>query len=226
MSNEIEKLEVAEGALIPAFQSKYDDTDFQGVASGGKWLPRVQLFGSNSDAAKMGLIPIGTYGLVNGKNLIPLGNEVDVLVVAWRPKAMEIGDGEVTSAFNPKSALFKDLVAKSDEADSGCMFGPEFLVYLPGQKQFATFFMGNKSARREAPAVKSCIGKAATLKVTLASNKKYKWHTSVCVACSTPFDLPAIDEIKEKANEFCNPPDAASEVPDVPVEGDDSDRAR
>jgi hypothetical protein len=66
--------------------------------------------------------------------------------------------------------------------------------------------MGSKSARNESPNMKALIGKAATLRSQKISNKKYEWHSPQVVPCTTPFDLPPIDEIKKVAEAFMNPP--------------------
>lgn len=88
-------------------------------------------------------------------------------------------------------------------------FGPEFLIWIPGAnpQSFATFFCGNKTMRREAPNLRGLIGRAATLKVTLIETKKYSWHGPVVVPCSTPFDLPDMEEIKAQVSRFNNPPE-------------------
>lgn len=220
------------GGIAPA---KYaDDKAFNAVASGGKWLPRLQLFGGNSDAAKEGKIQMGSYGLVTSKDqLTPLGTEVDVLVLSWRPKAMSVGGEDIITEYNPQSANFKALVAKADEPDSGCMYGPEFLLWIPTVRKYATFMMGSKSSRREAPNLRAILdgqkdGKipAATLKVTLIAGKKYKWHNPVVTVCSTPFDLPEDnDEMISVANDFNNPPESDTEMV-TPEEKASAGRAR
>lgn len=202
-----------EGALIPVIANKYDDKMFEEVASGGKFLPRLQLYGGNSDLAKEGKIQMGTYGLVTNKDSVTaLGNEVDVLVVGWRPKAIDMSGEDVVACYNPTSLLFKTIEAKAGEKDSNCMFGPEFLVYVPSTKTWATFLMGSKTARREAPQMKVLMGGAATLKVTLIKTQKYSWHASVVTKCSTPFELPPSAEIIEKATAFNNPPEVEKEL--------------
>lgn len=195
------------GGMTPA---KYaDDKAFGAVASGGDWLPRLQLFGGNSDAAKEGKIPMGHYGVVTSKDtIIPVGPEVDCLVLSWRPKAMSLNGDDILTNYNPQSAIFQDIVARSELPDSGCMFGPEFLLYLPGVKRYVTFMMGSKSSRREAPNLKTILEgqRAATLKVALLAGKKFKWHNPVATRCSTPFELPTdIEALKKVVEAFNNP---------------------
>ena len=234
--SEIEKAEVGGeiAAILGTSVAKYaDDSAFDGLASGGKWLPRLQLFGGNSDAAKEGKIQMGSYGIVAGKDqLTAVGNEVDCLVLGWRPKAMSLGGEDIITSYNPQSDSFKGIAAKSEEQDSGCMFGPEFLLWLPTQKKYVTFFMSSKSSRREAPNLKGILEgqrdghtPAATLKVTLIAGKKYKWHNPVVTRCSTPFDFPTdLEELKSVVENFNNPSETEVEVVDEKQTG--SSRAR
>lgn len=199
--------------------SKYaDDTNFAAISSGG-FLPRLQLMGSSSNAVKESKIGQGCYALVKGKDQIEdLTKEVNVIVLAWRPKALEIGTENVLSVYNPKHADFTRIAEKSEEQDSGCMYGPEFLVWVPSAKTFATFFMSSKTSRREAPQLKGLLGKAATLKAQLIKAKKYAWHGPVVTPCSAPLDLPDMDKAREEAQKFNNPPENETEA--APEAGD------
>lgn len=186
--------------------SKYSDNDFDKTASGGGgFLPRIQLLTSNSQQCKSGEFPINHYAAVDGQTYNDLGKNVDVLIVDWRPKALEVGEN-VISVFDPNDAEFQRIQEKSAEADSGCMYGPEFLVYVPSMKGFGTFFMGTKSARREAGNVKSKMHKAATLGSQKIETSKYSWFAPKVSACSTPFDPPSGEELSEVIEKFRNPP--------------------
>lgn len=219
MSGELVKLN-----QLPVQASKYaDDKTFAGVSSGGGFLPRLQLFGATSNLCKEGKIGMGNYGLVRSKDSVEdLTKEVNVLVLAWRPKALEIGADEIISIFNPNNDEFKRIAAKSEESDSGCMFGPEFLVYIPAVESYATFFMSSKSSRREAPSLKALMGKAATIRSKLVKTKKYMWHAPDITMCSQQFEIPAQEVLVEQINRFNNPPETESEA--APT--DEADRAR
>src|SRR4051794_32082637 len=97
--------------LLPADllqNDRFSAEDFNAVAKSSDFLRRLQLFGGNSDAVKTEKIAIGTWGLVTDSETIePLGKQVDVLVCAWRPKAMVIdkAEGAVLSYFDPKSEI-------------------------------------------------------------------------------------------------------------------------
>lgn len=211
-------------SLIPAdslVPSKYGDKDFDSIAKGGGWLPRIQLNGSGSALVKEDKIKQGYYSLTTDKEtFVDLTNSFDCLVISWRPKAMRIDGETVISVHNPQSPEFEKIVSDSEQPDSGCMYGPEFLIWVKGPSKFATFFMSSKTMRREAPNLKTLIGKAATVRSKLIKTQKYSWHGPVVGPCSTPFDIPALDEIKDQASKFANPSEKSAE------EAKDDGRAR
>jgi len=182
---------------------KYDDKTFDGMSS-STFLPRLQLMSASSDMCKQGKFPINHYAQITGQTYTDVGAEVDVLVIAWRPKAMKIGEDIIVS-HNPDCELFKQIERESEGKDSGCMYGPEFLVYIASTKKFATLFLGSKSARREGNNVRARLGKAATMKSQFIEWKSYKWQAPTCIACNTPFDLPSTEEIVAEAEKFNNP---------------------
>jgi len=190
---------------------KYADDDFDKVASGG-FMPRIQLMTSRSKACEAGDFPINHYALVKGKTPVDLGEDVDCLVIAWRPKAIRM-DEDFLAVYDPQDEEFKKIAAASSEPNSGCMYGPEFLVYLPEEEEYTTFFLGSKSARNEAPNLKSQIGKAATLSSQKIQTKKFTWFAPKVTQCSSPFTVPDMESIKEAADKFNNPP--ANEVETV-----------
>lgn len=217
---------MTDGQLVPTEAlggdvQKFDDKIFDSVAKVGDYLPRIQLMSSNSALCKKGEFPVNHYALIQDKNHDDLGPDVDILVIAWRPKAMEIAE-QVLAIYDTENQEFTRIAEKSEEQDSGCMYGPEFLIYIASRQKFATFFMGSKSARRESPNLKAQMHKAATLKSRLIETKKYTWQSPQITPCTTPFDIPETDEIKEKLKKFNNPPVTEVEV----VEEDTEARAR
>jgi hypothetical protein len=203
--------------------AKYaDEKTFGAVSSLGNFLPRVQLYGSNSEAVKESLIPMAHYGLAQSSKdeIIDLGAECQVVILSWRPLALKINKTEntVVSVFNPKAPDFKKFTELSEIKDSGCMYGPQFLIYVPQEKVFATFFMASKTARRAAGEVKAFMGKAATLKAELIKTPKYTWHGPTAVPCSVAFELPPVEEILEVSAKFNNPPESEEEA--APEDGD------
>lgn len=215
MSGEL--INVGSMNLTPA---KYSDDDFASAASGGGgFMARLQLLTSNSAKCKAGEFPTNHYALVDGQDFQDVGKNVDVLIVDWRPKALETGEN-VISSFDPGDPEFQRIQEKSGEANSGCMYGPEFLVYVPSAKKFASFFMGTKSSRREAGNVKAKMHQAATLGSQKIETSKFSWFAPKASACSTPFDVPSAEDLSEVIEKFRNPP--KNEVETV----EDAGRAR
>jgi hypothetical protein len=200
----------------------YTDKDWDEASKAGDYLPRLQLMTAAADKCKSGEFPINHFALVNGQNFIDLGETVSILVIEWRPKAIEMGE-EVISVFDTGHPEFSRIRALSAEKDSRCMYGPEFLVWVPGIEKFATFFMGTKSMRREANLVREQMQKAVTLKPHKIVSSKYTWFSPKVELCTTVFDLPGEDEISEEYKKFVNPPQQTIERVQ---EKDQSTRAR
>ena len=221
---------MSEGSLIPqdcVGGALAPEGSFDSIVSSGDYLPYLQLFGSKSDACAQGKIGIGHYGLVKDKQITDISPEVDLVIVSWRPKAVQSGD-EFLVDFHPEivdgeitNTLFKKIVDLSNVRDSGCMYGPEFLLWIPSANTFATYHMNSKTGRREARNMQPLIGKAATLKCHLIEQGKYKWHGPLVIPCSSPLDMPPEDEIREQYAKFQNPPRNEMEVAD-----DNDTRAR
>lgn len=202
---------------LPLAKYTEDDKQWVEVVKSSSFLPRLQLYASGSDACKEAKIGIGKYGIPRSKDSIEdMTNQVDVLPLVWRFKALRMPVGENPLAYyNPKSPGFKQVQVDAEVQGSRCQFGIEFLVWIPTKKEFATMFFGSKTARRQAPALKTLLQerRAATLKVELITNKEYKWHGPVVVPCSTPLtDYPEPDQLLIQAEKFANPKETEIEA--------------
>ena len=83
-----------------------------------------------------------------------LGDTIDIVPLARRPKALDMTDNEaIIVNYDPDSDEFKRIAAKSLEKESHCMYGPSFLVFERSRGLFLEFFCGNKSSRSEAKKV-------------------------------------------------------------------------
>lgn len=210
MANDLANLETNGMSLVP---QNVSEQQIQELASANDYFKRLQLMGSNSAAAKEGIIGMGNYALVTDKeNMKDIGKEIDVLVCAMRFKALEIAEDGVITIFDPNDSEFARIRERSSDKDSGCMCGLEFLLWLPSEEDFSTFFMASKSQRRIAPQLRAKINEAenkpgpATLKVKLAKNTKYSWHVPTVHDCSTPFNLPTTEDLVKSVDKFLNPP--------------------
>lgn len=182
------------------------------IATASSFLKRIQLYTGSSPAIAAGLIQPGHYGLVESKdNVLDLGVSFDCLPIAWRFKAMEFGEA-VISVYNPEASEFKRIQSKAETADSGCSYGPEFLIWLPTNKMFVSYFMNSKTSRREAGKLKDNLRAATTLRVNLIKRGKQMWHGPIITICSTPLPaLPGENEVLDAATKFASPKESEIE---------------
>lgn len=215
MSNE---LTTNNGALVPvsgfAVNKYADDAAFGEIASASTFLPRIMLMQSGSDHVKEGKAQMGHHYMIEGKDkLIDLTRDTQILPLAWRPKAMDLSDKEaIVTVYNPNDPEFKRIMEKSEETNSNCMYGPEYLVWVPSCKLFATYFMSSKTSRREAPNLKALIGRAASLKSQLIKGKKYSWFGPVVTICTQAIEVPSMEAVKLEVEKFANPPEKEIEA--------------
>lgn len=208
--------------LIPVDKnevSKYSTTeDFLAVSS-ATFLPRLQLFGANSELVKKGKFPMAHYGVVTQKDQAEdLGPEVEIIPIAWRPKAMRLIDTPV-SYFNPKSEDFMSVQKDSEQPNSNCMYGPEFLIWIPALQRFGTYFMSSKTARRQAPELRALLGCGAVLGCQLIETKQYSWHgPTVKRAVGEITNLPSEDEVDRQRKTFNNPEESTIEFDPAKLE--------
>ena len=168
----------------------------------------IKLYGSNSVEVKRGEIPIGSFGLVRGKAVTLLGNEFVCMVVASRPKAMQYKP-KMLAVYDVNSRDFSDIRSRADAgSNSNCGYGPEFLLWLPDQKEFALYFLGSKTGRNEAVnlvAVQS--GKRVCIqKSELISNPEYSWHGPKTLPYDLDIALPSPEALEIELEKFNNPP--------------------
>lgn len=209
---------------LPSTQVGSDDA-FNELAKSGDFLGRLQLF-TKGKAIDKGLIRPGRYGIPeSGDEIVDLGDCVDIIPLARRPKAVDMSDKEaIIVSHDHESAEFKRIAAKSLEKDSHCMYGPSFLVFERSSGRLLEFFCGSKSTRGEAKniypylplteadiAARELSGVEAhgplplTLKSRFVEKGTYSWHVPVVVKCSTPFtNLPSMTAIAREIEKFVN----------------------
>lgn len=200
--------------LIPVDDVEADNVALI-VAKSSAYLPRIKLCqGSAKEVNSRQVARGGNYALVKSKEDVEdLGDEVPMLICAGRAKALRTGD-MILSFFDPSDEEFKKIEEESKVKDSGCMYGPEYLVWLPDQECFATLFLNSPTARRESGAVHARLRKAALLTSHLIVKPKFSWFGPVCKDCSTPFDIPDLTVVQEQINKFRNERSSAVKVED------------
>jgi len=212
---------------LPSTQIGSDD-EFKELAKSSEFLGRLQLY-TKGKAINKGLVKPGHYGIPEGEEVIDLDDQIDLYVLARRPKAIDMTDNDaLLVSYDPASEEFVRIKEQSMEKESHCMFGPSFLVYERTTKRFLEFFCGSKSTRSEAKKVypflpltdadiarqKSAgndVSELAahgpvemTLKSRLVEKGSYSWHVPVVVKCGKPFPLPSWDKTVAEITRFIN----------------------
>jgi len=196
------------------------DDQFAEITKGGDYLGRLQLY-TKSKANAKGLIPPGHYGIPESdEKIIDLGESVDLLPLARRPKAIDMSDSKaLVISYDMHSKEFNRIASEADEGEPHRQFGISFLVYERSTGRFLEFFCGNKSSRIASKQLfpflplkqddidaKSKAGKDVsdlkphgpvpmTLKVNLAENRHGSWHVPVVARCSIPFTCVPSEEL-------------------------------
>jgi hypothetical protein len=195
------------------------------LTKAGSYLPQLRIYGGNNEIVKEGKFPVGHFGLYYSRDkVVDLNTDIDVLVVAFRPRASIImSDENPINYYDIASGNFVDTKDKAVAKVQGYQAGLEYLIYISNVEEFAMFFMGSPTLRRESDNVKAAIGHAVTLKIKFIKTNKFSWHGCETLKCDVPFNIPDGEIIKETYDKyFAKPKD--SEV-NVAPEGEEA-RAR
>lgn len=214
MSNE---LSIFQGAQLPSINSQNIDS-LDEVAKGSDFLSRIQLItkGKYVDEGKIGP---GRWGVPQpgGDDIEDLGDKIDVIPIDYRPKALDVSDREaIVAVYDTNDPEFQRI--KSAPKNTGCMWGPSFLVLERSTGRLYELFFGNKSGRNEAGKLKPFLmnREPATLSIRYKKTPEYGWHVPVVTKCSEPFDPEAIkvtpEQLTEEINKFRNPDTGAEKV--------------
>jgi hypothetical protein len=206
------------------------------VAKGSEFLPRIQLVTKGKYVDESKIAP-GHWGVPQpgGDEIIDLGDSIDVIPFDCRAKALDVSDRDaIVSVYDIKASEFQRI--KSAPKNSGCMWGPSFLVLERSTGKLYELFFGNKSGRNEAGKLRPFLPTAAnegnaspaTLGIRYKKTPEYGWHVPVITKCSEPFDpkLVKVDEeaILAEMKKFQNPDAGAEKVSEE--EAKTSKRAR
>lgn len=213
--------ELMDLATINSQAPAVNNQDFNALVSSANYFPRIQLMTSNTEAAKSGKVPVNSYVIVEGKDAYTqLGKEAVVLPLEWRPFALSTKDNPIVSSHDQKSALFQQIQAKAGIKDSGAMFGPEFLCWVPSAGKFATLFFGSVSARKIAPIMTGLLRKPTQLSSKSVSTKTHTWYAIDPTEYSPGIDapeMPSREEYESAMEKFKNPPETKVEMANEPA---------
>lgn len=205
---------------LPSTELVTDD-QLSELSKGVDFLQRIQLITKGKYVDK-GKISPGRYGVpqTGGEEILDLGEEIDIIPLCVRPKALDMRDREaVIAVYDMESPAFQEIKELSTQSGGGCMWGPSFLVFERSTGTFYELFMGNKSTRAESGNLVKFLAVSeetaarrgvdahgplpCTLKVRYATRGQHGWHVPVVTKCSEPFtNLPAIEKIREEVAKF------------------------
>jgi len=216
MTNEIATQTENENLLPAALQPSGDMEAFSEVSSTQAFVPYIQLMGSNSKVVKQGKFPMGHFALGVNQELKDIGDEFICMPVAWRAKAVRFDP--LTMVYDVKDDDFQTIKADSAKQNSGCCYGPEFLLWLPDYDRLATYLLGSKTGRREAGNVQTFIGHPCKMRSHFIDDKKsgYSWHGMKVDAFGGDIKLPDWEAVMSQIDSFKHPEKyvAAEEVAD------------
>jgi hypothetical protein len=161
------------------------------VSKGSDFLPRIQLV-TKGKYVDTGKIAPGRWGVPQpgGEDIVDLGATIDVVPFAARPKALDVSDkSAIISNYDLNSPEFQRI--KNAPKNTGCMWGPSFLVLERNTARLYELFFGNASGRSEAgklrPFLPNPSPSPATLSIRYKKTPEYGWHVPVVTKCSEPF---------------------------------------
>jgi len=203
-------------------------------AQTGKFLPRVQFLSTGScKLVSEGKAKVGSYALIDGGNVIDLGKEINVIPLCKLNKAVDIAEG--VSHFAPSEDYDRCVAAVEDSGfDSGCMYGPYYLLFLADTEQFVELFLTNTSGRNEESNIDSFLPisaeaaaqhgiearapRPATLgskEVTSKRGKKsYTYNVPLTNECTTTLNVenpPTQEDVISRCNKFVAQADVETE---------------
>lgn len=203
------------------------------VAKGSNFLPRIQLI-TKGKYVDTGKIAPGHWGvpLAGGEEIEDLGDKIDVIPFAFRPKAMDVSDREaIVTVYDTHDPEFKRI--STAPKNTGCIWGPSFLVLERTTGKFYELFFSNASGRSEAGKMRPFLPtqdnegqpSPASLGIRYKKTKDYGWHVPVITKCSTPFDsVPDGEEILKAIETFMSMEGGVEKVADE--KQDDGGRVR
>ena len=111
--------------------------------------PGLQLVSRMSIACRDGLVSSGQFAIFEDGEYTDVGDSLDVTIHDWRPKAIDLGTGEIS--YDTASPLFgRAMLAKHTGSWNEMMYGIELMLLLHDHGMIVTWYLGTKSGRRVA----------------------------------------------------------------------------
>ena len=179
------------------------------------YAARLQLV-SKGKLVDSGKVRPGSFAVVDGENVTDLGPSVDCIPLACLDKALDVSGEEVSVAFGKDNPEYQRIAEAAGQPDSGCMFGPVYLLFERTTGSFLELFFNNKSGRivadrlgallpiskaaAEAHGVEARAPQAANVSSKYIEKGRYAWFApEITKAEGVSFDNPPSAEALTKA---------------------------
>ena len=234
--------ELFEGENALATQSAEELRELASLSQASSFLQRLQLYSKGKSGPSGTIIEGGHFGVPQGDNIEDLGNSIDVLVLARKAKAIDMSDSDNIIVTNDTTSdEFKRIEDMANNVkDSGCAYGPTYLVYERSTRKFYEFFCGNKSGRVESSKINEYLpvtnamitagvtnekeprfAKPMTLKSSYVKKGKWEWFAPKAEDCLQKIDLPTADALRSEMERFLK-----KESPEVQTASEDSRQSK
>lgn len=209
-----------EGALA-LVQDDFGLAEAQALQDESAFLPYMRLIQGDNNKYKDPPFEFadGTFSLHPNKNdAIDLGQEIDIMFIAWRPLAMNFNEAKPRGTTDRHSEEFKDWRARAEDRNPdvkrGFQWGYEALVWLPEQGAFATFWLNNPSLRRfgrfemigtktKAPLLRKKLSITSERIIDEQAEVTYRYRVLRYTILETSFSLtPDVTEMQEVLDRF------------------------
>lgn len=183
------------------------------LAGSGDYLRRVKLAADLTAEVKAKEAEIGDFIIQGVSNL---GSEVNVVIVKARPHALRLTDSSSKvglESYVMGSAEFQEIRKEKDanpqQQEPNNMYGYDYLLWLPEDKTFVTYFLCKMALFKSAPSFTKNLGKHCVMSSREEHSKKNTKITyrvpTVAVAGSADYAAPTPEEFKRAMDLFDNP---------------------
>lgn len=191
---------------------------------GNKFLRRLQFMSAMASAVKEDPEhnPVNNFALTDGTDLQYVGNgSCECVLLASRPFALDNSNEDAVVCMTPEVVddpvtgrkkiigLFAEIMAKANDKELNkagqIMYGPQFLIWFPATREFATLLLGNKTLRNIARDFEAKIGQGVELFKTFIEGKSYSWWSFKVRLSQTPMEMPPEEAIEYEIHRFKNP---------------------
>ena len=195
-------------SLLPA---EYFDLlpDQEGCLNeGGGFLERMSACNGNSAPVQNGVCQLGDIALGKNQNL---GSEILVAVCAVRSHALYFNDGNMEKeSFDRGSEDYAFIKGEADNWKQGYSYGPEFLLWLPSHKTFATAHFTRTARLNGVRLGQKYLKNVATLWVEKRKRKKGNINYYIFNCRDADSDLEelepvSVDRLKDAVKMFVAP---------------------